>query len=74
MNKDRFFSVVLVQGWRETPLYFQNGKDHKEIASKTLCKNKRITNDRFREIETTGNYYRITEQGKGGKSFIFELI
>lgn len=31
-------------------------------------------NERFREIEKTGQYYRITEVCKGGKSLIYEVV
>ena len=44
------------------------------ITEKLEKKNKRVMNDRYRQIEKTGEYYRITAMGKGGKSFIFEVL
>ena len=46
----------------------------KEVVKKLEKKNKRVMNDRYRQIEKTGEYYRITEMGKGGKSLIYEVL
>jgi len=73
-NKNRFFEVTITKNWIETKLDYQTAESHKAVAERLDKKNKRITNDRFREIETTGEYYRITEVGKGGKALIFEVI
>lgn len=70
---NRFFEVTYTENWIETPLDYQHGANHADVAEKLPLKSHRITNERFREIETTGKYYRITEIGKGGKSFIFEI-
>jgi hypothetical protein len=67
------FEVTLTENWIETKLDYQLAKSHKEVAEGLPLKSKRIYNPRFREIETTGSYYRITEAHKGGKSFIFEV-
>jgi len=74
MDNNRFFEVTITQNWRETQLDYQHGTNHKEVSEKLPFTSKRITNERFREIERTGVYYRITEMVKGGKSFIFEII
>jgi hypothetical protein len=70
----RYFGVTLTNNWRETNGEYYEGLSHKDVAEKLPLKSKRITNDRYREIETTGKYYRITENKFGGKSFIFEII
>jgi hypothetical protein len=70
----RYFGVTLTDNWRETNGEYYEGLNHKDVASKLPLKSKRVTNDRYREIETTGKYYRITENIFGGKSFIFEVI
>lgn len=70
---NRFFEVTITENWIEKMLDYQHGINHKEVAGKLNFKSNRITNERFREIEKTGKYYRITETGKGGKSFVFEI-
>lgn len=70
----KFFEVTHTEKWIPTQLDYQNGKRHKDIADLLPLKSTRILNERFRKIETTGEYYTITEVGKGGKSFIFEII
>jgi len=72
-QKDRFFGITLTDNWIETNGDYQHGKSHQDIADKLPLKSRRILNERYREIERTGKYYRITEMKKGGKSFIFEL-
>lgn len=68
------FQVTITKKWIEKILGYEAGGNHSEIAKKLPFKNKRITNVRFREIEKTGNYYRVSELGKGGKSFIYEIL
>lgn len=70
----RTFEVTITKNWIESDLNYVLANSHKEVADKLEKKNKRIMNDRYREIEKTGEYYRITEIGKGGKSFIFEIV
>jgi len=70
----RFFEVTITNNWIETMLGYQHGENHKEVAGNLPLPSKRVTNERFREIEKTGHYYRITETGKGGKAFIFEIV
>lgn len=70
----RTFEVTHTKKWIETQLDYIVANSHKEVADNLEKKNKRILNPRFREIEKTGEYYRITEVCKGGKSFIFEII
>lgn len=70
----KIFEVKITQGWKETMLDYQTANSHKEIAEKLPIKNNRIYNERFREIEKTGTYYRISDVSKGGKAFIFECI
>ncbi len=67
------FEVSITENWIEKMLDYQTGLTHLEIANTLPLRNKRIFNERFREIEKTGKYYRITEMSKGGKSFIFEI-
>ena len=71
---NRFFLLIITDNWIETKLDYAHGKNHAEIASKLEFNSKRVFNPRFREIETTGKYYRITEQVKNGKGMIFEII
>jgi hypothetical protein len=71
---DRFFEVSITEKWKETPLEYMHGRNHAEVAAKLPLRSKRITNERFREIEQTGSYYRVEEVGKGGKAFIFEIL
>lgn len=73
MENLRFFAVEYYKNWIDTPLDFQHGVSHSDIAERLPLKNFRILNPRFREIEQTGEYYRITEQCKNGKAFIFEI-
>lgn len=70
----RIFEVTYTENWIETKLDYQVAINHKEVAEKLPLQSKRINNIRFREIEKTGKYYRITEQCKGGKSLIFEIL
>ena len=73
MGKQRFFAVTYTKNWIEKQMDFVQAENH-EAAAKTLPKkSKRVFNDRFREIEKTGEYYRITENKKSGKAFIFEI-
>jgi len=69
----RFFGVTETLNWREKQHDYRHGASHKDVAESLPLPCKRITNDRFREIETTGHYYRISEARKGGASFIFEI-
>jgi hypothetical protein len=71
--KNRFFEVTITQQWSESMLDYQHGANHAEVAAMLHYPNNRIKNERFRQIEKTGSYYRITEQIKRGKSFIFEI-
>ena len=72
-SNKKSFEITLTKNWIESEPYYVVEESHLAVASKLEHKNKRITNARFREIEKTGTYYRITELGKGGKSFIFEI-
>jgi hypothetical protein len=67
------FEVAYTENWTETLLDYQIGKNHQEIFDTLCIDGKRIYNERFREIEKTGKYFRITECSKGGKSFIYEI-
>ena len=67
------FEVTYTEKWIEKQLDYQVAKSHNEVAKILPRKSVRIYNDKFRQIEKTGKYYRITEMCKGGKSFIFEL-
>ena len=67
------YEVTITKKWVETQLDFVFTNSHNEAAKMQQEKSKRVYNDRFIEIEKTGEYYRITEFGKGGKSFIFEI-
>ncbi len=71
---NRYFGWTFTDNWRETNGEYMEAKNHAEVAAKMALPCKRVTNERYREIETTGRYYRITETGKGGKAFIFEVI
>ena len=73
MKQERFFGITLTDKWIETNGEYMNGESHQDIAEKLQLKSKRILNERYREIERTGKYYRITEMKKGGKSCIFEV-
>lgn len=70
----RFFEVTHTKNWIETQLDYVSAENHRKVADTLNLKSKRVLNDRFNEIERTGEYYRITEEGKGGKAFIFEII
>lgn len=72
-QENRFFEVTITDKWIETKLDYANGKNHADVAGKLQFDNKRVFNTRFREIETTGKYYRITDQAKNGKGMIFEI-
>jgi len=68
------FEVTITENWVEKILDYEVGENHKSIADKLPLKSKRVNNQRFREIEKNGKYYKITEMCKGGKSFIFEIF
>ena len=70
----RTFEVTHTKKWIESGLHFVLADSHKDVAKKLEKKNKRVMNDRYRQIETTGEYYRITEMRKSGKSLIYEII
>lgn len=70
----RFFEVTITENWIETKLDYWHGVNHKDVAETLPLKSKRVYNERFREIERTGKYYRITEVGNGGMAMIFEII
>lgn len=69
----RTFKVTHTKNWIENQLDFVLANSHKEVAAKLELKNKRVYNERYNQIEKTGEYYRITEIPRG-KSFIFEVI
>jgi hypothetical protein len=68
------FEVTITKKWIESELNYVLADSHKDVAQKLEKKNKRVMNDRYRQIEKTGEYYRITEMGKGGKSLIYEVL
>ena len=70
---NRFFSVTITDKWIPTQLNYISAINHRKVAEQLEHKSKRITNERYREIETTGKYYLITEQCKSGKTFAFEI-
>ena len=72
-QQERFFSVTITDKWIPTQLNYISAINHRKVAEQLEHKSKRITNERYREIETTGKYYSITEQCKNGKTFIFEI-
>lgn len=74
MEKQRFFAVTYTKNWVEKQMDFIQASSHEATANKLPKKSKRVFNARFREIEKTGEYYRVTENKKSGKAFIFEII
>lgn len=68
------YEIILTVNWVESEAYYIQANSHKELSETLPNKNKRIFNERFREIERTGSYYRISETSKNGKCFIFELL
>lgn len=68
------YAVTHSKEWRETRLDFVVANTHKEVSLTLPKKTIRVLNPRFREIEMTGEFYRITEVCKGGKNFIFEVL
>jgi hypothetical protein len=73
IQQQRFFSVTITDKWIPKQLNYVTAVNHREVAEQLEYKSKRITNERYREIETTGKYYLITEQCKSGKTFAFEI-
>lgn len=69
----RTFEVTHTNKWIESEPKYVLDNSHKEVAIKLEKKSKRITNEKYRQIEITGEYYRITEICKGGKSLIYEI-
>ncbi len=67
------FEVTITKNWVEQILDYRAANNHNEVLELLPLKAHRIKNERFREIEKTGTYYRITDMSKGGKSFIFEI-
>ena len=70
----RHFKVTEWHNWKFFIVGYFKGDNHKEVANLLAQSNKRIYNERYREIETTGDYYQIEDVQKGGKIFIFEII
>jgi len=53
---------------------FVTATNHREAISQISTQAiERVHNERYREIETTGEYYMVEDQEKGGKTFIFEI-
>jgi len=72
-SQERVFGYTLTDKWNETNETYLNAKSHKDVAEKLPLKSVRITNTRYREIEQTGKYYRITENKRGGQAHIYEI-
>ena len=74
--KNRFFHVEYYNKWKHTDFDFSYAKNHIEaIRQYTDKKIVRVFNPRYREIEQTGEYFRVTEEKlSNGKALIFEVI
>lgn len=72
--QDKFFRVEEVNNWRTTNHDFVFAANHSEAVSKLCSCTVRILNAEYRAIETTGHYFRITEEKAGGKTFIFKVL
>ena len=70
----RFFSIIKQVQWKTGEEIFVRAENHKKAIDKINKKTKRITNTKFRQIEKTGSFYYVEEQGKGNKTFIFEIM
>ena len=69
----RFFEIILTNKWIEDNPVYISADNHLQAMNQINKNAIRIFNKKFREIEKTGKYYRVMEQKKGGKSFIYEL-
>ncbi len=70
---DKLYKVTYQNKWIPEEKGYFNAKNHLEAINKVDSNVERITNDRFREIETTGEFYYVEDEQKGGKTFIFEV-
>lgn len=59
--KTGFYKVTLSDKWIYEEKGFFKAKNHKEAIFKIDPNVKRIFNERFREIETTGRFYIVEE-------------
>ena len=70
----RFFKITYQNKWKPEEKGYFHAENHLEAIKQVDSNVKRITNDRFREIETTGEFYCVEEEQKGGKTLIFEVV
>ena len=70
----RHFKVIEFHNWEPFCVGYFKGKNHKEVASQMKQPNKRIYNERYNEIEKTGDYYVIDDLNKNEFPFIYEII
>ena len=69
----RTFKITLVDKWIPIQLDYIQAGSHNKAAILLPEKSTRIKNERFRDIETTGRYYMVSENIKGGQTHIFEI-
>ena len=71
---DKLYKITYQNKWRPEEKGYFNAPNHLSAIMQVDSNVKRITNERFREIETTGEFYYVEQEQKGGKTFIFEVI
>jgi hypothetical protein len=70
----KFYNVTYWNKWRTNDLGYFHADSHKDAILPINTNVKRIFNTRFREIEQTGKFYIVEEQGNGGKALVFEVV
>jgi CelD/BcsL family acetyltransferase involved in cellulose biosynthesis len=69
------YKITECNNWKHSEDTYIDAENHSEAIKKHTIKNvKRIFNKRYREIETTGNYFYVEDVSKNGKCLIFEVI
>jgi hypothetical protein len=69
------YKITESNNWKHSEDVYIGAENHESAIKKATTKNvKRVFNKRYREIETTGNYFYVEDVSKNGKCLIFEVI
>lgn len=69
------YKITECDKWKHSEDIYINAENHENAIKKVTAKTvKRVFNKRYREIETTGNYFYVEDISTNGKCLIFEVI
>lgn len=68
------YKVTLTKNWIVSNEFYVTAESFKDVANNLEKKNKRIFNERYREIETTGEYYLVSDMMNNGKTLVYEVM